>query len=228
MGARGLKFVLAAFALYFGSLLVLRYSLADILLGSRHDLWVAYAALIVGGMLLAEILHLFRNPVPAFLRMPLLATLVVAGLFAFQYSPLMLRQADRQQPVAAVAVGSAETVLYSGWDGHFRSGAMLNGVEIGLLVDTGATLVLLRYEDALAARIDFDSLVFGTPVATAGSRAYVAPILLPVISIGDVTLRDVRAAVAGPGMLHTSLLGMSFLENLSETVIRGDQMILRQ
>jgi len=43
-----------------------------------------------------------------------------------------------------------------------------------------------------------------------------------------VVVRNVEGAVAMPGELHNSLLGMSFLEQLTETVIRRNAMILRQ
>jgi predicted aspartyl protease len=37
----------------------------------------------------------------------------------------------------------------------------------------------------------------------------------------------VQAAVAHPGRLKIGLLGMSFLDKLSETSFRGDTLILR-
>ncbi len=228
MGACTLKPLLAALGLYFGSLLVLRYDLLELFANGRSDLWVGYATLLVSGIVLAEIIRQFRNPIPKKWRTPSLAMTVVVGLIAFQYSPVLVREAGWSRPIAAVAIGSGETILHPSWDGHYRTGALLNGSEINLLVDTGASLVLLRYEDAVASGIDMAALDYSLPVTTAGAKAFVAPIVLPQISIGSVTMYNVRAAVGGPDLLHTSLLGMSFLENLTETIIRGDRMILRQ
>jgi aspartyl protease family protein len=183
---------------------------------------------VVSGILIAEIARHFRNPLPLALRMPALALFVVSALFAFQYSPSIIRQAGWSKPIAAVALGNGETVLHSSWDGHYRTIARLNDADVGFLVDTGASLVLLRYEDAAAAGVDMGNLEYTLPVTTAGSSAFVAPLVLAEMTIGGVTLHHIRAAVAAPDMLHTSLLGMSFLEKLSETVISGDRMILRQ
>ncbi len=228
MGACNLRSLLAALGLYLGSLLVLRYNLADMFSGVGKDLWAGYLTLILSGMLLAEILRRVQNPVPVRWRLPMVASVVLSGLVAYQYSPELLRRVGLNMPVAAVAMTPGETILRPGWDGHYRSLASLNGVEISLLVDTGASLVLLRYEDAEAVGIDIAALDFALPVTTAGSQAFVAPIVLAAMDIGGVTIHNIRAAVATPGMLHTSLLGMSFLEKLSETVIRSDRMILRQ
>ncbi len=228
VGACNLRSLLAALGLYFGSLVVLRYNLSDMFMVGRKDLWVGYLALIVTGMLIAEILRRFRNPIPNRWRMPVIAVLALSSLVAYQYSPDLLRRTGLISPIAAVATTDGEAVLRSGWDGHYRTIAQFNGAEISLLVDTGASLVLLRHEDAVAAGVNPALLNFKLPVTTAGAQAFVAPIILDAMSIGGVTVHNVRAAVATPGMLHTSLLGMSFLEKLSETTIRGDRMILRQ
>ncbi len=219
---------MAAIGLYLGSLLVLRYNLADIFTGSRSELWVGYLTLIISGMMLAEILRRFRNPIAARWRVPFLATFVLSALVAFQYSPILFQKIGWHMPLAAVATGGGEAILRPGWDGHYRTIANLNGSSIEMLVDTGASLVLLRHEDAIAANIDLANLQFNLPVTTAGSQAFVAPIVFEAITVGGVTLHNIRGAVATPGLLHTSLLGMSFLQKLSETVIRGDRMILRQ
>ena len=96
-----------------------------------------------------------------------------------------------------------------------------------MLIDTGASIVLLSHEDALAAGLDPDNLNYSMPVTTANGRSYVAPVTLASVSIGAVGLDRVKAAVAEKGRLHSSLLGMSFLGRLQETSLRRDTMILR-
>ena len=228
VGACNLRSLLAALGLYFGSLLVLRYDLSDMFMVGRTDLWVGYLALIVTGMLIAEILRHIRNPIPSRWRMPAVAVLALSGLVTYQYAADPMRRTGLTLPIAAIATTNGEAVLKTGWDGHYRTIAQFNGTDISLLVDTGASLVLLRHEDAVAAGVNPALLNFKLPVTTAGAQAFVAPIVLSAISIDGITVHNVRAAVATPGMLHTSLLGMSFLEKLSETTIRGDRMILRQ
>jgi aspartyl protease family protein len=129
---------------------------------------------------------------------------------------------------AAVAVVSPEASINRSWDGHFRAIAQVNGRDVGLMVDTGASLVLLRHDDALRIGIPLDELDYSTPLTTANGKSYVAKFYIADLTIGDVTLHNVRAAVAQEGALHSSLLGMSFLEKLDETVIQKDRMILRE
>lgn len=129
--------------------------------------------------------------------------------------------------MAAIARGPGEVELIRTWDGHFRAMVAANGAEAPFLVDTGASLVLIRWEDAAPLGVDIDALVFATPVLTANGETMVAPVRMPQLRIGAVVLNDVRAAVAPPGTLHGGLLGMSFLGRLEEITIRGDRITLR-
>lgn len=131
-------------------------------------------------------------------------------------------------PYAAVASAPYEATLNRAWDGHFRTIARIDDGDIGVLVDTGASLILLRYDDAMRAGVDPDLLDFKVPLTTASGRSYVAPVQFSQVRIGGVVVHNVEGAIAMPGELHNSLLGMSFLEQLTETVIRKDAMILRQ
>ncbi|NOR62763.1 MAG: TIGR02281 family clan AA aspartic protease [Rhodobacteraceae bacterium] len=131
-------------------------------------------------------------------------------------------------PFAAVATAPLEATLNRAWDGHFRTIARIDNGDIGVLVDTGASLILLRYDDAMRAGVDPALLDFDIPLTTASGRSYVALHQFSQVRIGGVVVRNVAGAIAMPGELHNSLLGMSFLEQLTETVIRRDAMILRQ
>jgi len=113
------------------------------------------------------------------------------------------------------------------WDGHFRAAASVNGRTVEMIVDTGASLVLLTYEDALMAGVDTGALNFNVPILTANGRSHVATLEIAKIDIGGVIVEDVEAAVAERGMLHASLLGMSFLGAIEEAVIRKDRLILK-
>ncbi|MEM7522276.1 MAG: TIGR02281 family clan AA aspartic protease [Pseudomonadota bacterium] len=130
-------------------------------------------------------------------------------------------------PTIAIARQEGVVELRKAWDGHFRAVTKVNGGNVGMLVDTGASIVLLSYEDAEAAGLDPASLSFHQPVTTANGKAFVAPITLETVSVGAVGLAGVKAAVAEKGKLHSSLLGMSFLGRLQETSFRRDVLILR-
>ena len=65
-------------------------------------------------------------------------------------------------------------------------------------------------------------------VSTANGAAKVAPVTLDRVSIGDITVRNVPAAVSEPGKLGTSLLGMSFLGRLQQIDIRSGVLVLKE
>jgi aspartyl protease family protein len=159
------------------------------------------------------------------------AVLAVGDLLAYSQSDAKQEIANRvlraPTPTIAVASTPGEVELQRTYDGHFRARAQIGDAGIGMMLDTGASIVLLRYDDAARIGLDMDRLIFSTPVTTANGRAMVAPVTLETIRIGGVLVENVRAAVAQSGNLHTSLLGMSFLGELEEVSIRRDRMILR-
>ncbi len=109
----------------------------------------------------------------------------------------------------------------SGRNGHFNTEAEINGRPIEVMIDTGATMVALSYEDAERAGLYLNDSDFTGAVTTANGVARVAPVTLDQVSIGDITVHDVPAAVTEPGRLKTSLLGMSFLSRLSRFDMRS-------
>lgn len=111
--------------------------------------------------------------------------------------------------------------------GHFAATFEINGRPIEALIDTGATLVVLRYEDAQQTGINPRAQDFNVPVQTANGRAKVALVNLDRISIGSIQVRDVKAAVAERGALQTNLLGMSFLQRLKGYEFNSGRLTLK-
>ena len=48
------------------------------------------------------------------------------------------------------------------------------------------------------------------------------------IAVGSIEERAVPALIAQPGQLRTRLLGMSFLNRLQSSEVRGDRLVLRK
>jgi aspartyl protease family protein len=96
------------------------------------------------------------------------------------------------------------------------------------MADTGASMVALTYEDAKRVGLSPHSLDFSARVETANGIAHVAPVTLGRVRVGDITIRNVPAAVAEKGALATNLLGMSFLGRLESFHIQGDELVLNQ
>ena len=115
----------------------------------------------------------------------------------------------------------------AGQDGHFHVEARINGTRLRMLVDTGASQVVLSPADARRLGIDTASLDFRHLSETANGPVSGAPVTLREITVGSVRLTDVVASVNGAEMSE-SLLGMTFLSRLSGFEVSGDRLTLRQ
>ena len=96
-----------------------------------------------------------------------------------------------------------------------------------MVLDTGASAVVLTQEAAKAAGLPLEVLNYTVTVDTANGRTRAAPVTLDRIAIGGIIERAVPALIAQPGQLRTSLLGMSFLNRLESWEVRGDKLLLR-
>ena len=108
--------------------------------------------------------------------------------------------------------------------GHVVLTAMVNGVPVRFLVDTGASRVTLTAEDARAAGIDRGGLVFNQRSQTANGLAREAPVTLREIRIDRFSIDNVSAAVNDN--LTVSLLGMSFLRRLKSFEMRDGSLTI--
>ena len=128
----------------------------------------------------------------------------------------------------ASAPQSGTVILPASDYGHFRADAEINGRDIDVMVDTGASLVALTYEDAERVGFFVRPSDFTHSARTANGIARVAPVTIPRISIGDITVRDVQAVVSERGASERTLLGMSFLGRLSRVEMRGGTLVLQE
>ena len=112
-------------------------------------------------------------------------------------------------------------------DGHFAVRGTVNDQAMTLLVDTGASTVVLKPAEAERAGIDVGGLSYSVPVHTANGTAYAASVRLNSIAIGPLVLENVEALVAQPGSLKENLLGMSFLRRLRSYEFSKDFLTLR-
>lgn len=129
---------------------------------------------------------------------------------------------------ASTPRGHRTVVLQAGNHGHFEAEANVNGRRIAVMVDTGASTVALTFEDAEAAGIFPRDSDFKLKVNTANGVARVAPVTLDSVTIDDITVRNVRAVVAEPGRLNQTLLGMSFLGQLSRAEMSRGTLTLQE
>jgi aspartyl protease family protein len=111
--------------------------------------------------------------------------------------------------------------------GNFSVVTQINGARIAMVLDTGASSVVLTQEAAKAAGLPLEVLAYTVNVDTANGRARAAPVTLDQIAIGGIVERAVPALIAQPGQLRSNLLGMTFLNRLESWEVRGDRLIMR-
>ena len=126
----------------------------------------------------------------------------------------------RASPARAVQIARGQT-------GEFALQAKINGVKAPMVVDTGATSVVLTYETAKAAGLPLELLEYDVDVETAGGHTRAARLTLDRLAIGKLVERSVPALVVPHGQMKTNLLGMSFLDRLESWEVRPDSLKLR-
>lgn len=129
-----------------------------------------------------------------------------------------------QNPNKLYRLGNTEeVVLKRGPDGHYRSEALINGVKVNVLVDTGATGVAISQK--VADRLQLKSInAIRTTTANGESIGYM--VRLESVKIGGVSASNVSAMIA-PGLDGDVLLGMSFLGRMDVRLFKGE-MTIRQ
>ena len=185
------------------------------------------AAALVGLIALTLFRQRFSHVLESLLIWAMLGALLALG---YTYRVELREVADRVLaeliPGYAATRGRAvEIARASG--GGFSVAAQVNGARVPMVLDTGASAVVLTQEAAKAAGLPLEVLNYSVNVDTANGRARAAPVTLDRLSIGDITERSVPALVAQDGQLRTSLLGMTFLNRLESWEVRGDKLMMR-
>ena len=122
-------------------------------------------------------------------------------------------QAATPAAVHAPAAGAPAQVLKAA-DGHYWADALIDGKAVRVMVDTGASVVVLTPADAARLGLRLKSGDFSTTVITASGPVPAAPVALQTVAVAGARVEQVEALVVQRGLPH-SLLGMSYLGRLS-------------
>jgi len=110
--------------------------------------------------------------------------------------------------------------------GHFLVTAMINGVPVPGMIDTGASAILVNWNQALQMGIDPRQ---GQRIVTQTANGPAAAWLVTFaqVQVGDIVLLNVPGAVVegGAEKLSLALIGMSFLRHV-DMRRSGDMMTL--
>ncbi len=151
-----------------------------------------------------------------------IAVLILGTLFFNRW--IERRNNPNQTPTASQHDGVNEVILQRNPQHHYVATGLINGSEVTLLLDTGATEVAVPAH--LASKL---GLTAGPPqiVNTANGQVETQSTLINRLQLGTITWENVPAHL-NPGMRGNEiLLGMSALKNV-EFTHRDGTLTLRQ
>jgi aspartyl protease family protein len=135
-------------------------------------------------------------------------------------------------PAAAAAPSSATSsrsvVIAPSRGGHFRVEGRVDGRRIDFMVDTGASVIALKPEDAAMLGIHPVPSDYVAMVKTANGAIRVAPVELDTVEIEDLEVHNVAAIVLPAGVAPENLLGLSFLRRLRRFEYADGKLVLEQ
>ena len=221
-----------------GFLLVVRHESGSIVGLDRIDIAVIAGSVGLAIWILFSTASNYRGRGAEFVRniaaLVLLACALLAGYNyreplrteALRISKQLFSQTPEQTDVRNPN-GERSVRIKRGRGGQFFALSDVNGARLSMLVDTGASTVVLKAEDARASGIDITKLSYTVPVSTANGTTQAASVRLREVRVGNIVLRNVDALVSKPGILKESLLGMSFLSQLRSYEFQGDFLTFR-
>jgi aspartyl protease family protein len=229
VGGRLLWFLLAALAI---ALIILVAHRGEAMIGplSSGDFASLSYKLVLLVFIASAVVAMFRGRfaqavTAALLWIAIGLVLLVGYTYRFELREVGDRVLAEIMPGYVVEHGRSVEVARA-YNGDFDISARINGARVSMVLDTGASSVVLTREDAKAAGLPLEVLAYTAVIDTANGRTHAAPVRLDRIAVGGLVERSVDALVAQPGQLKTSLLGMSFLNRLQSWEVRGDRLVL--
>jgi len=156
------------------------------------------------------------------------ATLGIIGLgvFALVFRSILLHHTAGQPIASPQTFAAGEAEAWRMHNGGFVFRAIVNDQPVPMMFDTGASFVALRAEDAPRLGINMASLAYDLRMSTANGVASAAKVTIATMTVGAITMHDVPAIVAQPGMLQVNLLGQTFLTRLRNVQVEGNRVTL--
>jgi aspartyl protease family protein len=182
---------------------------------------------LAGGAVLAMFRHNFTQALIQALAWVVIALVLVLGYtYRFELQDIGDRVLVELMPGRTMSHGHTVELARAG-SGDFRIGTEVNGTRIPMVLDTGASSVVLTHDAAREAGLPTEFIKYAVNVDTANGHTLAAPVTLDRLAIGGIVERQVPALIAQPGQLKTSLLGMSFLNRLQSWEVRGGRLLMR-
>lgn len=191
---------------------------------------ISYLAII--GLLIASGLSLRGLKLTKVIRdigIWLLAGLILIAGYTLKddFKPLWQRIIASLNPGQPISLANNRVQIIRDNTGDFTITASVNAQDINFIFDTGANTVVLTYDDAIRAGFTPQRLNFNVLVDTANGQTTAAPIRIGKIQIGSIVRENIRGLIANKEDLRSSLLGMTFMNELTGFSVSGDTLELQ-
>jgi aspartyl protease family protein len=151
---------------------------------------------------------------------------VMAAQFADQAGQRSASTA-KAQPQASQPMNAGTMVIRPDAGGHFQVEARVDGRRLDFMVDTGASQITLREQDAAMLGIHPTPSDYTVKISTANGIGRAARVELGMVEVGDIMVRNIPALIVPDEALSVNLLGMSFLSRVRWSH-EGGNFILEQ
>ncbi len=153
-----------------------------------------------------------------------IAWILFVGVLTFAFNNYLEQQNNPNQDVETQSINNiAEVKLIQNRYGHYVVNGQINQHKVTFLLDTGATLISIPA--AIAERLQLKK-GYPSQSRTANGTITVYGTRLNSVSIGAITLNNIRATINPHMDGDEILLGMSFMKHL-EMIQKGNELILR-
>jgi aspartyl protease family protein len=123
--------------------------------------------------------------------------------------------------------GAHEQTIAADAGGQYSLDVLVGGQSVHMLVDTGATMVVISAD--VADRLGLSAQGGKTwRMHTANGDTLATETVLPSLDLGAIYMTNVPALIAGRNAGDVNLLGASFLKRLASVEQRNGELILRQ
>ncbi len=172
----------------------------------RHIIYIAVILLVAGGAVARYVDHMTAQSKSA---------------------PAMQARAAAVEPPPSASSRSLTVPPDS--RGHFRIDGRANGRPMDFMVDTGASVVVIRESDAARLGVRPLERDYTATVSTANGIIKAAPTRFDSIEVGvGIRVYDVAGLVLPDEALKENLLGLSFLSRLRRFEYANGRLVLEQ
>ncbi len=129
-------------------------------------------------------------------------------------------------PASEVQVVGQETVIPLGPDGHYRAIARINGHDIAVMIDTGATFTSLEESQAAQLGLAPNPGRLPSQMETANGTVFARFGLAQDFQLGSIKARNLDVAIMPDTNSTLAVVGMNLLSQLSTWRVENDRLVL--